>query len=201
MPGEVFRSSICSDWNQRIAFGQELAHHPDLSPAERKELIGLLDYHRSESSARSAVHDYLAAAERHVKACQPLEREAERLDVHISDVAVWQEWREEARRLEKAGAIILSDEYTYGAYLDALAAGKPRARLTVDQLRSRIEDGRVQAPKLEEPEPRLDPVPKQQEGIAHILDDPEKLRELREQLMKRERKIGRQHKTSRGLSM
>ena len=99
-----------------------------------------LDYHRSESSARSTAHDYLAAAERHVKACEPLQREAERLDVHISDVAGLPEWRKEARRLEKAGRAILADDDTYGAYLDAIAAGKPRARLTVDQFCSHIED-------------------------------------------------------------
>ena len=39
----------------------------------------------------------------------------------------------------------------------------------------------------------------QQEGIAYILEDPEKLRELREQLKKRERKAAKQHKRSRGL--
>ena len=71
--------------------------------------------------------------------------------------------------------------------------------MTVNQLQSRIEVGRVKAAKSEKPEPRRDPAPKQQEGIAYILDDPERLRELREQLKKRERKIGRQRKRSRSL--
>ena len=105
------------------------------------------------------------------------------------------------RPLIKAGRAILADEDTYGAYLEAVAAGKPRARLTVDQLRSRIEDGRVKAAKPEEPESRRKSTQARQEGIAYILDDPQKLRELREQLKKRERTFGRHHKRSRGLTM
>ena len=53
-----------------------------------------------ETAARSAVHDYFAAAERHVKACQPLQRQAESQGVHVSEVAGWPEWRHEAQRLE-----------------------------------------------------------------------------------------------------
>ena len=188
-------------YHELIGRVQDLTHHPELPPAEREELTGLLDYDRSETAARAAVHDYLGAAERHVKVCEPLQREAESLDVHIMDVAGWPEWRKEARRLLEAGRAILADDDTYGAYLDAIAAGKPRARLTIDQLRNRIKDGSVEAAKPEEPRPRRKPDPKQEEGIAYILDDPEKLRELREQFKRRERKIGRQHKRSRGLSI
>ena len=108
-----------------------------------------------------------------MKACEPLRREAESQGVHIAEVAGWPEWRHEAQRLERAGRAILAGEDTYGAYLDAVAAGKPRARLTVDQLRSRIEDGRVRAAKPEKPErsPRSREST-QQEGVAYILDDP-----------------------------
>ena len=179
----------------------DLADRPQLPSMERGELRGLLDYHRTETAVRGAVHDYLAAAERHVKAHEPLQREAESKGVHVAGLAGWRAWRQEARRLEKAGKAILADEDTYGAYLDAVAAGKPRARLTVDQLRSRIKDGRVKTAKSKKSEARRHPAPRPEEGIAWILDDPEKLRELREQLKKRERKIGRQHKKSRGLSM
>ena len=188
-------------YDELIGRVQDLAEHPRLPSTEHQELTGLLDYHRTEIAARRAVHDYLAAAERHVKACEPLQREAESQGVHVSEVAGWLEWRHEAQRLVRAGGAILADQDTYGAYLDAIAAGKPRARLSVDQLHSRIEDGRVEAAKPETPEPRRDPAPKQQEGIAYILEDPEKLRELREQLKRRESKIGQQRKKSRGLSM
>ena len=187
-------------YDELIGRVQDLAEDPRLPSTEHRELTGLLDYHRSETAARRAVHDYLAAAEHHVKACEPLQREAESQGMHIAEIAGWAEWQREAQRLAKAGRAILADEDTYGAYLDAVAAGKPRARLTVDQLRSRIEDGPVKAAKAEKPEPRRDPAPKQEEGIAYILEDPEKLRELREQLKKRERRVGRQHKRSRGLS-
>ena len=178
-----------------------LAEHPQLGSTEREELTGLLDYHRSETAARNAVHDYLAAAERHVKACEPLRREAESQGVHLAEVAGWTEWRQEAQRLERAGKAILADEDTFGAYLDAVAAGKPRARLAVDQLRSRIDDGRLKSTKSEKPRPHRDLAPKQQEGIAYILDDPERLRELREQFKRRQRKIGRHHRRSRGRSI
>ena len=180
---------------------RDLAEHPKLPSTEQQELTGLLDYHLSETAARRAVHDYLAAAENHVKACEPLQREAESQGVHVSEIAGWLEWRHEAQRLAKAGRAILADEDTYGAYLDSMAAGKPRARLTVDQLHSRIEYGRAKAAKSVKPEPRRDPASTQQEGIAYILDDPERLQDLREQMKKREHKIGRQHKRSRGLSM
>ena len=179
----------------------DLADHPQFPSTEQEELRGLLDYHRTETAARSAVHDYLAMAERHVQAYEPLQREAESQGVHYAEVAGWPEWRQEAQLLERAGRAILADHDTYGAYLDAVAAGKPRIRLTIDQMRNRIEEGRVKTAKSGQPEPHRHPAPKQQEGIAYILEDPEKLRELREQLKKRERKIGRQRKRSRGLSM
>ena len=78
-----------------------------------------------------------------MKACEPLQREAENRGIHVAEVTGWAEWRHEAQRLEEAGRAILADKDTFGAYLDALAAGRPRARLTVDQLRSRSEDCRV----------------------------------------------------------
>ena len=188
-------------YDELIGRVKHLAEHPQLPSAEHEELTVLLDYNRTETAARSAVHDYLAAAKRHVKACEPLQREAESRDIHIAEIAGWPEWRHEARRLERAGKAILADENTYGAYLDAVAAGKPRVRLTVDQLRSRIEDGRIKTAKSEKLEPRRDSAHKQEEGIAYILDDPERLRELRERLKTREHKLGRHQKRSRGLSM
>ena len=78
----------------------------------------------------------------------------------------------EAQRLERAGRAIL-----------------------------RIEDGRAKAAEAEIRQPRRDPARKQEGGIACILDDPDRLRELREQMKKRDRKIGRQHRGSRGLTM
>ena len=188
-------------YDELIGRVQDLAEHPRLPSTEYQELTGLLDYHRTETAARRGVHDYLAAAERHVKAFEPLQRDAESQGVHVAEVAGCPEWHHEAQRLERAGKAILADEDTYGAYLDAIAAGKPRARLTVDQLRSRIEDGRVKAAKVDEPTPRRERAPKQHEGFAYILDDPERLRELREQLKRREQKLNRQQRRSRGLSM
>ena len=127
------------------------------------------------------------------------------------------------------GKTVLSNDERYGAYLDAMTIGKSRARLTVEQLRNRLRDNRTRAPKPAPKaagmQPRKEPSPRQEQGIAHILDkprkpgkqagrgdeeqqgiawildDPEKLRELREKAKKRERKRGRHMRKSRGLSM
>ena len=218
------RLPLVGGYDELIGRVRDLAGHPQLPSTEREELTGLLDYHRAETAARGAVHGYLEAAERHVEAFKALERQAGEQGVAVADLAGWPDWRREARRLEKAGRAILADEDTYGAYLDAVAAGKPRASLTVDQLRSRLRDNRSRAPKAAASQPRQERSPEQEEGFAHrldkprepgkqagredekqgiawILDDPEKLRELREQHEKRERKLGRHLRRSRGRSM
>ena len=178
-----------------------LASLPALAPAEREVIAGLLDYHDVETAAREAVRDYLAAAELHVKAFEPLRREAERLGVHLSSVAGYRDWREDAGRLAGTGRAILADEDSYGAYLDATVAGKPRVRLTVEQLLRRIEQGRVEAPKQERPQPGYKPAPGEATGFVHIFDDPEKLAELRKQLRERERREDQQRRKSRHISM
>ena len=174
-----------------------LAEHPEVAETEWKVLTELIDYHDGEIAARQTVRDYLAAAERHVAACEPLRRVAGNPGINLSEVVGYPEWREEARRLAETGEAILKDEDSYGAWLDTIAAGKPRARLTVDQLQNRIEEGRVQAPKAEEEQPRPKPAPKQEEGIAYILDDPEKLTELRNQREEREERERKEVKAQR----
>ena len=98
--------------------------------------------------------------------------------------------------------------------------------MTVDQLRNRLDENRTVARKPQVPQTRREPKPGQQEGFAHrlgddrqprnqprpavegerqgiawILDDPEKLRELREKAKERDRKLGRHMRKSRGISM
>ena len=218
------RLPLVDGYDELIGRVRDLAGHPQLPSTEREELTGLLDYHRAETAARGAVHGYLEAAERHVEAFRALERRSGEQGVAVAELAGWPEWRREARRLEKAGRAILADEDSYGAYLDAVAAGKPRASLTVDQLRSRLRENRSRAPKAAAGQSRQERSPEREEGFAHrldkprepgkqagredekqgiawILDDPEKLRELREQHEKRERKLGRHLRRSRGRSM
>ena len=121
--------------------------------------------------------------------------------IHLSEVDGYTEWADKARRLAETGEAILKDEDGYGPWLDTIAAGKPRAKLTVDQLRNRIEEGHVQEQKAEERRPRREPAPRQEEGIAYILDDPGKLAELRKQREERERKEGKQQRKGRHWSM
>ena len=205
---------------------RSLAEHSDLSERARSVIDGLLEYHNGETAARETAAGYLAAAEQHVKAYKVLERHAGERGVPVARLDAWPRWRETAELLADTGKAILANDKRYGAYLDAIVAGKPRARLTVDQLRNRLDDNRTVARKPKVPQTRREPTSKQEQGFAHrldddrqprnqprpavegerqgiawILDDPEKLRELREKAEKRERKLGRHMRRSRGISM
>ena len=187
---------------------------------------GLLEYHDGETAAREIAEGYLAAAERHVEAYKVLERHAGERGVPVARLKAWPQWRETAELLADTGKADLANDERYGAYLDAIVAGKPRARLTVDQLRNRLDESRTVATKPEVPQTRREPTSKQEQGFAHrlnddrqsrhpprsavegerqgfahILDDPEKLRELREKAEKRDRKLGRHMRRSRGISI
>ena len=209
------------DWNALVARAEEpdlplpliggydaliprlraLAAHPDVSHSARDVLEGLIKYHESETVARQTAEEYLSSAERHVEVYKALERQSEDRGVPVTEHAGWLKWREAAEMLAATGEAILSNEESYGTYLDAMTIGKARAWLTVEQLRNRLHHGRVAAPKPTEAKPRPTPAPNEEEGFAHILDDPAKLRELREKAEQQDRKLGRHHRRSRGLSM
>ena len=205
---------------------RSLAEHSDLSERARSVIDGLLEYHDGETAARETAQGYLAAAEQHVEAYKVLERHAGELGVPVDRIDAWPRWRKTAELLADTGKAVLSNDERYGAYLDAVAAGKPRARLTVDQLRNRLDENRTVATKPEESRTRREQKPGQQQGFAHrldddrqprnqprpadegerqgiawILDDPEKLRELRKKAEERDRKLGRHMRRSRGISM
>ena len=203
---------------------RSLAEHSDLSERARSVIDGLLEYHDGETAARETAEGYLAAAEQHVEAYRVLERHAGELGVPVARLDAWPRWRETAELLADTGKAVLSNDERYGAYLDVIVAGKPRARLTVDRLRNRLDDNRTVARKPQVPQTRREPTSKHEQGFAHrldddrkpgnqprpavegerqgiawILDDPEKLRELRKKAEERER--GRHMRRSRGLSM
>ena len=188
-----------------IRRARALAEHPGLSERARTVLNEVLEYHEGETVALETAQSYLVAAERHVEAYKALVRHAGERGVPVVPLDAWPEWHEAAEMLAATGEAILSNEEKYGAYLDAMTIGKARARLTVEQLRNRLRVGRVEAvaPRAEarEPKQRTERAPQQQEGFAHILDDPEKLRGLREKAEKRDRKLGKHQRRSRGLSM
>ena len=117
-----------------------LAKDQEVAETERKVLTELIEYHDSEAAARETVRDYLAAAECHVQACEPLRRVAGNPGIHLSEVVGYTEMGAgKPVILAETGKAILDDENSYGPWLDSIAAGKQRARLTVDQLRNRIE--------------------------------------------------------------
>ena len=183
-----------------------LAAHPDLTERARDVLEGLVEYHDNETVARQTAENYLASVERHVETYKALERQAEDRAVPITKLADWPKWREAAEMLAATGRAILTNEERYGPYLDAMTIGKARARLSVEQLRNRLRASPFESPTSElqaqEPKPQRQPAPKrEEEGFAHILDDPEKLRELREKAEQQDRKRGKHQRRSRGLSM
>ena len=146
------------DWNDLVARSEEpdlplllmggydalirrvraLADHPGLSDHARNVLGELLEYHDDETVARETAEGYLATAERHVEAYKVLERQAGERGLPVARLDVWPEWREAAETLTATGKAVLANQDRYGAYLDAVTIGRARARLTVEQLRSRL---------------------------------------------------------------
>ena len=209
------------DWNHLVARSEEpdlplllmdgyeplihrvgaLSEHPDLSERARIVLYELLDYHEDETTARETAEGYLDAAERHVEMYKALELQAGERGLPVSGLDAWPEWREAAEMLAATGKVVLANEERYGAYLETMTIGKARAQLTVEQLRSRLREDRTRAHKPKAQQPLAESTPKQEQGFAHILDDREKLRQLRERAEQRDRKRGRHLRRSRGLSM
>ena len=209
------------DWNHLVARSEEpdlplllmdgyeplihrvgaLSEHPDLSERARIVLYELLDYHEDETTARETAEGYLDAAERHVEMYKALELQAGERGLPVSGLDAWPEWREAAEMLAATGKVVLANEERYGAYLETMTIGKARAQLTVEQLRSRLREDRTRAHKPKAQQPLAESTPKQEQGFAHILDDREKLRQLRERAEQRDRKRGRHLRRSRGLSI
>ena len=203
---------------------RDLADRPGLSEKARNVLHELLEYHEDETVARETAEGFLDSAERHVEAYKALERQAGEHGLPVARLDAWPEWRDAAEMLAATGKAVLSNDERYGAYLDAMTIGKPRARLAVEQLRDRLRENRTRVRKPRAQQPRPEPTPRHEEGFAHrldkprrpekqagrgdeeqgfahILDDPEKLRELREKAERQDRKRGRHLRKSRGLSM
>ena len=222
----VLYKELQRDWNDLVARADEpdlplplmdgydaliprvraLAAHPDLTERAREVLEGLVEYHDNETVARQTAENYLASVERHVETYKTLERQAEDRGVPITELADWPKWREAAEMLAATGRAILTNEERYGPYLDTMTIGKARARLSVEQLRNRLRadpfESPTPEPEAQEPKPQRQPAPKrEEEGFVHILDDPEKLRELREKAERQDRKRGKHQRRSWGLSM
>ena len=168
--------SLMDGYEALILRVRSLAEHPDISERARDVLDGLLEHHQDETVARETAEHYLAAAERHVEVYKDLEHQAEEQGVPVARLDAWPRWQEAAELLSVTGEAILANEDRYGAYLDAMTLGKARARLTVGQLRSRLDETGALAAKPEERQRRREPTPKQQEGFAHTLHEPRKPR-------------------------
>ena len=131
--------TLMGGYDALIGRVRTLAEHPDLSARAKGNLAGLLEYHDKEAKARRMAQGWLADAERHVEAWKALERRSDGLGMPVARMDEYAGWREAARTLAATGRMILGDDESYGAHLAAVAAGRPRARLVVDQLREWIE--------------------------------------------------------------
>ena len=120
---------LVEGYDDLIGRVRALAEHPEVADKDRNVLTKLIEYHDGEIAARETVRDYLAAAERHVAACDPHRRVAGLLDIHLSEVPGYREWLGEAGRLVETGRAILADEDSYGPWLVSIAAGKHRAKV------------------------------------------------------------------------
>ena len=159
-------------YDELIGRVRDLAGHPGLSEKARNVLDELLEYHEDETVARETAEGFLDSAERHVEAYKALERQAGERGLPVARLDAWPEWRDAAEMLAATGKAVLSNDEKYGAYLDAVAAGKPRARLTVDQLNSRLRENWTRAPKTAVEQPRRERPPEREQGFAHRLDKP-----------------------------
>ena len=131
--------TLMGGYDALIGRVRTLAEHPDLSARAKGNLAGLLEYHDKEAKARRMAQGWLADAERHVEAWKALERRSDGLGMPVARMDEYAGWREAARTLAATGSMIFGDDESYGAHLAAVAAGRPRARLVVDQLREWIE--------------------------------------------------------------
>ena len=156
-----------------------LADHPGLSERARGVIDELLEYHDDETVARETAEGYLAAAERHVEAYRVLEHHAGERGVPVARLDAWPQWREAAEMLAATGEAVLANDERYGAYLDAMTIGRERARLTVEQLRNRLDENRAVAAKPEVSQHRREPTPRQEQGFAHVLEERRKSEERR----------------------
>ena len=171
---------LMDGYDALISRVRALAEHPDLSEPVRDMLGELLEYHQDETVARDTAEGYLAAAERLVEVYEGLERRSEEQSVPVARLDTWPRWREAAEMLAATGEAILANNEKYGAYLDAMTLGRSRVRLTVGQLRSRLQENRVEAPKPAAHQPQREPTPRQEQGFAHILYERDKPRARRE---------------------
>ena len=171
---------LMDGYDALISRVRALAEHPGLSQAARDVLDGLLEYHQDETVARDTAEGYLDAAERLVEVFKALERQAEEQGVPVTRLDAWPRWHEAAEMLATTGEAILAGEDRYGAYLDAMTLGRPRALLSVQQLRNRVGENQAHAAKPEARKPRREPPPRQEQDFAHTLDEPREPRTRRE---------------------
>ena len=111
------------------------------------------------------------------------------------DRTYYEAWRNATDEAVAAAEDILADPKTYGTHLDGI---KRSGRGGLDSALSRVrkvlrEDDRHIAETMTRRRKGEDATAREV-GIAHILDDPEKLRELRRQYKERKRRERRQHK-------
>ena len=136
------------------------AENLDIPAETRAPMIQALKNHERHTSTRKHVEDYLDRTDRHMDGRASLRRVAGVLDVDMTEVAGYPEWRREAERLAAAGEAIRSDRKTYGAHLDNIAIGKSRVNWSLSNIGRAIErDDDAIGEAAEQAEERRQPAP------------------------------------------
>ena len=136
---------------------QALAENPDIPAGTRAPMIGALENHQRDLSARKHLEDHLDTTGRHMDTHDSLQRVADDLGVPIVKVSDHLGWRQEADRLMATAEVILADNETYGAHLDNMETGRARVEGELSQLRHVIREDGEYASKVKKPEPHGEP--------------------------------------------
>ena len=119
---------------------RELTENPDIPAKSRAPLIQVLENHQRYLSTRKHILDYPGEAERHMDARASLLDVAEDLEMGLTGVPAYPDWRQEAERLTAAGEAILSGKETYGAHLERIVVARTRMEGALSELRKMIRE-------------------------------------------------------------
>ena len=192
---------------------RELTENPDIPAKSRAPLIQVLENHQRYLSTRKHILDYPGEAERQMDARASLQHVAADQEIELTSVPAYPEWRQEAA--ERGVAVpdhedydtwrnvtdfavgrcegLMDDPVNYGIHLDYIALREESLGSALTRVRDVLEDddrhlAATLAGQREGESPRM-----REERIARLLDDPEKLRELRQQ--RAERKAEKQQQS------
>ena len=117
-----------------------LMENPDIPAKSRAPLIRVLENHQRYLSTRKHILDYPGEAQRQMEARASLQDVAADLEIELTGVPAYPDWRQEAERLTAAGEAILSGKETYGFHLNRIVEARTLMIRALSALREAIGD-------------------------------------------------------------